>query len=80
MRSSRSDAWAHAQGPSRYIIHDEKTQKVAVVDPYDPTKLQAAADKEGLVIGEYLLLTHHHQDHSGGNEVSYSTLWAGAGR
>lgn len=53
----------------RYILHDPSTKATAVVDPYDPVKLQAAADKAGIVIGETLLLTHHHEDHSGGNQV-----------
>ncbi|ORY92946.1 beta-lactamase-like protein [Leucosporidium creatinivorum] len=52
-----------------YILQDEATGKAAVFDPYDPVKLQAAADKEGIKIGEYLLTTHHHNDHSGGNEA-----------
>lgn len=48
---------------------DEATGSNAVVDPYDPARLGAAAAKEGgLKLGEYLLTTHHHQDHSGGNK------------
>ncbi|GAA5983188.1 hypothetical protein JCM11641_006840 [Rhodosporidiobolus odoratus] len=51
-----------------YLLIDEKTQITAVVDPYDPPKLQAAAEKEGVKLGQYLLTTHGHHDHAGGNE------------
>ncbi|GAA6002453.1 hypothetical protein JCM10207_001130 [Rhodosporidiobolus poonsookiae] len=51
-----------------YLLIDEKTQTTAVVDPYDPPKLQAAAEKEGVKLGQYLLTTHGHHDHAGGNE------------
>ncbi|TNY19383.1 beta-lactamase-like protein [Rhodotorula diobovata] len=51
-----------------YIIVDEKTGTTAVVDPYDPPKLQAAAEKEGIKLGQYLLTTHGHHDHAGGND------------
>ncbi|GAA5857527.1 hypothetical protein JCM8547_009322 [Rhodosporidiobolus lusitaniae] len=51
-----------------YLIIDEKTQTTAVVDPYDPPKLQAAAKKHGVKLGQYLLTTHGHHDHAGGNE------------
>lgn len=51
---------------SRYILTDEATGATAVVDPYDPAKLQAAAAKEGISLDNAaLLLTHHHEDHSG---------------
>ncbi|GAA5880427.1 hypothetical protein JCM1840_007694 [Sporobolomyces johnsonii] len=52
----------------QYILLDETTGKTAVVDPYDPDKLEAAAQKEGIKIGEFLLTTHGHHDHAGGNE------------
>lgn len=52
-----------------YILLDEASGKNAVVDPFDVAKLEAAAAKEGIKLGETLLLTHHHQDHSGGNDV-----------
>lgn len=42
----------------RYILQDEQTKKSAVFDPYDVKKLNAAADKEGIKIGEYLLTTY----------------------
>ena len=38
------------------------------MDPYDPAALQSAAEAHGdLSLGEWLLTTHHHDDHSGGN-------------
>lgn len=50
----------------RYILTDEATGATAVVDPYDPKKLEAAAVKEGISLDKAtLLLTHHHEDHSG---------------
>ncbi|KAM0752273.1 hydroxyacylglutathione hydrolase [Meredithblackwellia eburnea MCA 4105] len=52
-----------------YLIIDPTTKTTAVVDPYDPEKLAAAAQKEGVTIGTHLLTTHHHNDHSGGNEA-----------
>ncbi|KAL8286590.1 hypothetical protein RQP46_004607 [Phenoliferia psychrophenolica] len=51
----------------RYILVDEATQTTAVVDPYDPVKLHAAAEAAGVKIGSHILTTHHHDDHSGGN-------------
>lgn len=45
-----------------------QTKTTAIVDPYDPPKIQAAAGREGVKIGEYLLTTHSHFDHAGGNE------------
>lgn len=45
-----------------------QTKTTAVVDPFDPPKLQAAAEKEGVRLGQFLLTTHGHHDHAGGNE------------
>jgi len=46
----------------------EETKKAAVVDPYDVDKVSAAAESLGvqLVAG---ITTHHHYDHSGGNQA-----------
>ena len=52
-----------------YIIVDKKHPKKAVfVDPFDLSACQAAAKKLGIeeVVGN--ITTHHHFDHSGGNE------------
>jgi len=57
----RSDNYA-------YLLVDEPSQKAVAVDPYDVTKVAAAVEKEGVtIIGG--ITTHHHQDHSGGNEA-----------
>jgi len=55
----RSDNYA-------YLLIDETTDQAAVVDPYDMTKVDAAAEKEKVTIIANLT-THHHHDHSGGN-------------
>ena len=57
----RSDNYA-------YLIVDEATQKAAAVDVYDVSKVQSAAKAAGVEIVAGLT-THHHHDHSGGNEV-----------
>ncbi|GAA6063128.1 hypothetical protein JCM10212_002331 [Sporobolomyces blumeae] len=51
-----------------YLIIDEATQTTAIVDPYTPKNLEDAARKENVKIGGYLLTTHGHHDHAGGNE------------
>ncbi|GAA5901491.1 hypothetical protein JCM6882_006295 [Rhodosporidiobolus microsporus] len=51
-----------------YLLIDEASKTTAVVDPFDPPKLQAAAEKAGVQLGQYLLTTHGHHDHAGGNE------------
>ncbi|KXS10408.1 hydroxyacyl glutathione hydrolase [Gonapodya prolifera JEL478] len=50
-----------------YLLIDEKTGTSAFVDPVQPEKLVAAAEKEG-VKASIGLTTHHHYDHAGGNE------------
>lgn len=51
-----------------YLLVDEPSNKAAAVDPYDVPRIQAAADELGVSIVA-AITTHHHFDHSGGNEV-----------
>ena len=51
-----------------YLLIDEKTNKALAVDPFDVPKVQSAAQKAGVQLAGSLT-THHHPDHSGGNEV-----------
>ncbi|KAJ1917490.1 Cytoplasmic glyoxalase II [Mycoemilia scoparia] len=51
-----------------YIIIDDKTSEVAVVDPVEPKKV--LKELESLNLTSHLksvITTHHHADHSGGN-------------
>ncbi|KAG8714809.1 Cytoplasmic glyoxalase II [Ceratobasidium sp. 395] len=56
----RSDNYA-------YLLIDEATKQAAAVDPFDVPKVRAQAEKEGVKLTA-LITTHHHADHSGGNE------------
>ena len=58
----RSDNYA-------YLHIDDKANKALAVDPYDVPKVQSAAAEAGVELAGSLT-THHHHDHSGGNEVS----------
>jgi hydroxyacylglutathione hydrolase len=53
-----------------YLIVDDTANEAAAVDPYTPSKVKEAADQIGVrvVAG---LTTHHHHDHSGGNQVCF---------
>ncbi|KAG6869086.1 hypothetical protein C0993_003406 [Termitomyces sp. T159_Od127] len=50
-----------------YLLVDETSKKAAAVDPYDVSKITAAAKELGVQIVA-ALTTHHHFDHSGGNK------------
>lgn len=54
-----------------YLIIDEPSNNAAAVDPYDVPKIKAAAEHLGVKIIAGIT-THHHFDHSGGNQVSTS--------
>ncbi|KAG9040121.1 Cytoplasmic glyoxalase II [Tulasnella sp. JGI-2019a] len=56
----RSDNYA-------YLLIDEETKEAAVVDPFDVAKVRLKVEEEGVKCTT-LLTTHHHADHSGGNE------------
>ena len=51
-----------------YLLIDESTNKAAAIDPFDVSKVSAAADVHGVKIIAGIT-THHHFDHSGGNKV-----------
>ncbi|KAG8217315.1 beta-lactamase-like protein [Butyriboletus roseoflavus] len=52
-----------------YLIVEDTSSKAAAVDPYDVPLVQAAADRLGVSIVA-AITTHHHNDHSGGNEAT----------
>lgn len=56
-----------------YLLIDEDTQKVALVDPVEPAKVLDAAKKQG-VTPQCILTTHHHWDHAGGNKDALKSL------
>ncbi|SBT31074.1 cytosolic glyoxalase II, putative [Plasmodium ovale wallikeri] len=49
-----------------YVVIDEKTKKAACVDPVEPEKILRKIENMNVDL-EYVLCTHHHYDHSGGN-------------
>ncbi|XP_021762312.1 hydroxyacylglutathione hydrolase cytoplasmic-like [Chenopodium quinoa] len=50
-----------------YLIIDEQTKEAAVVDPVEPEKvLEIAKNNDANV--KFVLTTHHHWDHAGGND------------
>ncbi|KAF8163144.1 beta-lactamase-like protein [Crassisporium funariophilum] len=51
-----------------YLLIDEPSLKAAAVDPYDVAKVAEAAQTHGVEIVAGIT-THHHFDHSGGNEA-----------
>jgi len=50
-----------------YIIHDSDTNLIGVVDPSEFKPVDQAIEKKYKKI-DYILNTHHHNDHVGGNE------------
>jgi hydroxyacylglutathione hydrolase len=58
-----------------YLIIDDKTKHAAAVDPYDVSKVKAAATAEGVEIVAGIT-THHHHDHSGGNQ-EFARVYSG---
>ena len=56
-----------------YLLIDESTNKAAAIDPYDVSRVSAAADAHGVEIVANIT-THHHFDHSGGNQVCTTSM------
>ncbi|KAJ4970417.1 hypothetical protein NE237_003516 [Protea cynaroides] len=50
-----------------YLIIDESSKEAAAVDPVEPEKVLGAANESGVDL-KFVLTTHHHWDHAGGNE------------
>ncbi|KAJ3358842.1 hypothetical protein GGF32_009938 [Allomyces javanicus] len=50
-----------------YVLVDETTGQAAVVDPTTPAKVAEKVRELGVDV-QYLLTTHHHWDHAGGNQ------------
>ena len=57
----RSDNYA-------YLLIDEESKKAVAVDPYDVSKVLSSVQRLGVDIVA-CITTHHHDDHSGGNQV-----------
>ena len=53
-----------------YLLVDDTVNEAAAVDPYTPSKVKAAAEQLGVKVVAGIT-THHHNDHSGGNEVRF---------
>ncbi|KAI8323720.1 hydroxyacylglutathione hydrolase [Martensiomyces pterosporus] len=49
-----------------YVLVDEKAKQVFVIDPVEPSKVLPVVKSTGLDF-KTVLTTHHHADHSGGN-------------
>ncbi|KAJ7184237.1 beta-lactamase-like protein [Mycena filopes] len=60
-----------------YILIDDATNQAAVVDPYDVTKVAAAADRLGVEIVA-AITTHHHFDHSSASTYPDAVIYAGS--
>ncbi|MEJ0040760.1 MAG: hydroxyacylglutathione hydrolase [Rhizomicrobium sp.] len=49
-----------------YLVHDADAKLTAVVDPSEPEPVRQALSRHGWTLN-YILNTHHHFDHTGGN-------------
>jgi glyoxylase-like metal-dependent hydrolase (beta-lactamase superfamily II) len=56
-----------------YLVIDDTSGEAAAVDPYSTSKVKSTAEQLGVKIVAGLT-THHHNDHSGGNEVRFFSL------
>ncbi len=51
-----------------YLIHDPLTGKTAAIDPAEPAPVLATLNLKGWNL-DFIINTHHHADHSGGNLI-----------
>ncbi len=51
-----------------YLVHDQENDLTAAIDTPDATRIEEALKDKGWKL-THILNTHHHFDHSGGNEV-----------
>ncbi|KAH9981517.1 Metallo-hydrolase/oxidoreductase [Lactifluus volemus] len=58
-----------------YLVIDDTSGEAAAVDPYSTSKVKSTAEQLGVKIVAGLT-THHHNDHSGGNE-EFAQLFPG---
>ncbi|KAG9291046.1 hypothetical protein G9A89_012918 [Geosiphon pyriformis] len=56
-----------------YLVVDKETREAAVVDPVEPEKVLSVVKSENLEL-KHLITTHHHWDHSGGNEKVFKAV------
>lgn len=68
LRKMRTVAIPNQSDNYSYLLIDDNTLQAAAVDTFDVQKVNAAADQERVKIVANIT-THHHKDHSGGNEV-----------
>ncbi|XP_075251899.1 hydroxyacylglutathione hydrolase, mitochondrial-like [Convolutriloba macropyga] len=57
-----------------YLLYDQSTKQVAAIDPVEPEKLAQSIEPGYKLVSA--LTTHHHWDHSGGNE-KFSQMFPG---
>ena len=69
LRTMKTVAIPNQSDNYSYLLIDDATQTAAAFDTYDVAKVKSAAEKMGVTVSANLT-THHHFDHSGGNEVS----------
>jgi hydroxyacylglutathione hydrolase len=51
-----------------YLVTDEQTGKTAIIDAAEAERIFCVCRQENLT-PEYIFVTHHHEDHTNGNEV-----------
>lgn len=71
LRKMRTVAIPNQSDNYSYLLIDDNTLQAAAVDTFDVQKVKVAADKERVNIVANIT-THHHHDHSGGNQVRIS--------